>query len=184
MLRRSNIRLPRGAFSKRERLAARLRDDHGFMLAEQLVSIVFIGLLCIAVAAGLGAAISAYGAVTTASNANMLLSETVQQVSDELAFSVSAEDGTASFVSAATRTSVTMESGTEGIVLAPSGSSGAGAPVVLVAVANGLTPSFDASPTYRAATNDWTYTVVVKDESGHERARQQMVVARLNPPGT
>ena len=36
-----------------------LRDQRGFMLAEQLVSIIFIGLLCIVVTAGLGAAMSA-----------------------------------------------------------------------------------------------------------------------------
>lgn len=39
-------------------LIARLRDTRGFMLAEQLVSIIFIGLLCIVVAAGLQAAMS------------------------------------------------------------------------------------------------------------------------------
>ena len=40
------------------RLHARLRDTRGFMLAEQLVSVIFIGLLGIIVAAGIGAAMS------------------------------------------------------------------------------------------------------------------------------
>ena len=34
-------------------LRSRLRDTRGFMIAEQLASIVFIGLLCVAVGVGL-----------------------------------------------------------------------------------------------------------------------------------
>ena len=164
------------------RLSARLRDERGFMLAEQLVSVVFIGLLCVAVAAGLGAAMAAYGAITATSNANMLLSETIQQVNDELAFSISAEDGTASFVSATTRTPVTVASGDEGIVLSPT-QTGA-APIMLVAETNGLRPSFTSAPVYQAATNTWTYAVAVNDGGGSQLAEQTMTVARVNPPDT
>lgn len=165
------------------RLSARLRDERGFMLAEQLVSVIFIGLLSVAVAAGLGAAMAAYGSITATSNANMLLAETIQQVNDELAFSISVEDGTASFVSATTRTSVAMSSGDEGIVLSPT-QTGAAAPVTLVAETNGLTPSFTSPPVYQAAANTWTYAVAVSDGGGSQLAAQAMTVARVNPPDT
>ena len=172
------------AVSKRAaaRIAARLRDERGFMLAEQLVSVIFLGLLSVAVAAGLGAAMAAYGAITATSNANMLLAETVQQVNDELAFSISAEDGSATFVSAATRTSVTMASGDEGIVLSPT-QAGA-APITLVAETNGLSPSFTSPPVYQAAANTWTYAVAVSEAGGSQLAAQTMTVARVNPPDT
>ena len=39
-------------------LRSRLRDTRGFMIAEQLTSIVFIGLLCVAVGVGLQVAMS------------------------------------------------------------------------------------------------------------------------------
>ena len=39
-------------------LRSRLLDTRGFMIAEQLASIVFIGLLCIAVGVGLQVAIN------------------------------------------------------------------------------------------------------------------------------
>lgn len=39
-------------------LRSRLRDTRGFMIAEQLASIVFIGLLCVAVGVGLQVAMN------------------------------------------------------------------------------------------------------------------------------
>lgn len=169
----------------RARIAGLARDTRGFMLAEQLVSIVFIGMLCIVVAAGLGAALAAYGSITTASNANMLLSQTVQEVNDELAFSLSADADSGAFVSATTRTSVTMETGVtnktgeKGIVLEPAGEGGA--QVMLVTTTNGLTPAFTTTPAYEATSNTWTYAVAVLDSSGVVRAKQDMKVARVNP---
>lgn len=185
-MRRLHIPSPRRLAASRRaaaHIAARLRDERGFMLAEQLVSVIFIGLLSVAVAAGLGAAMAAYGAITATSNANMLLAETIQQVNDELAFSLSAEDGSASFVSAATRTSVALSSGDEGIVLSPT-QPGAAEPVTLVAETNGLTPAFTSAPVYQAAANTWTYAVAVSDGGGSQLAAQEMTVARVNPPDT
>ena len=83
-----------------------LRDQRGFMLAEQLVSIIFIGLLCIVVTAGLGAAMSAYRSITEQTHADMLLADAVERVSDEFAYALSVEgdqaieEGEVLFVSA------------------------------------------------------------------------------------
>ena len=46
-------------------LRSRLRDTRGFMIAEQLTSIVFIGLLCVAVGVGLQVAMNSYASITT-----------------------------------------------------------------------------------------------------------------------
>ena len=45
-------------------LRSRLRDTRGFMIAEQLASIVFIGLLCVAVGVGLQVAMNSYTSIT------------------------------------------------------------------------------------------------------------------------
>lgn len=159
----------------RSRLAARLRDTRGFMLAEQLISVIFIGFLCVIVAAGLGAALSAYGSITASSNANMLLSQAVQEVSDELAFSLSANsDG--SFVSETTRASATMSSDDRGIIV----TDGSGTDTVLVAPKNGLTPKFTSAPSYDAGANTWTFTIVI-NSGGAVMAEQAMTVGRVNP---
>lgn len=90
----------------RTSLVLRLRDQRGFMLAEQLVSIIFIGMLCIIVAAGMGAAMSAYRSITEQTHANMLLADAVERVSDEFAYALSVEgeddveEGEVLFVSA------------------------------------------------------------------------------------
>lgn len=72
-------------------LRSRLRDTRGFMLAEQLVSIIFIGLLCVVIAAGLTAALSAYSNITRQTNADNLLARTVEEVSNEFAYALTVE---------------------------------------------------------------------------------------------
>lgn len=164
-----------GVTTIRSRIVARLCDTRGFMLAEQLVSVIFIGLLCVAVAAGLGAALSAYSGIIATSNASMLLSQTVQEVSDELAFSLSANsDG--SFVSETTRASATMDSDASGIVMKDD----SGSSTVLVAPKNGLTPEFSSAPSYDVSSNTWTFTVTIK-QGAKVVAEQAMTVGRVNP---
>ncbi|MEG1493272.1 MAG: hypothetical protein RR218_03550 [Gordonibacter sp.] len=80
------------------RLALKLKSTQGFMLAEQLVSIIFIGLLCLAISAGLAAAMTVFANVTKVTESQALLNRSVQEISDELAFSTGAVEGT-SFVS-------------------------------------------------------------------------------------
>lgn len=167
----------RAATSCRSRLAARLRDTRGFMLAEQLVSVIFIGFLCVVVAAGLGAALSAYGSITTSSNASMVLSQAVQEVSDELSFSLSASpDG--SFVSETTRAPATMDSDGSGIVMKSTTGT-----TVLIPSKNGLTPGFSSVPSYDASSNTWTFAITVKNGDAIV-AEQAMTVGRVNPAGT
>ena len=45
-------------------LRDRVGDTRGFTLAEQLVSIVFLGLLCVVIGVGLNAALNAYRVAT------------------------------------------------------------------------------------------------------------------------
>ncbi len=160
----------RATTSCRSRLAARLRDTRGFMLAEQLVSVIFV-------AAGLGAALSAYGSITTSSNASMVLSQAVQEVSDELSFSLSASpDG--SFVSETTRAPATMDSDGSGIVMKSTTGT-----TVLIPSKNGLTPGFSSVPSYDASSNTWTFAITVKNGDAIV-AEQAMTVGRVNPAGT
>ena len=60
-------------------LRSRLRDTRGFMIAEQLTSIVFIGLLCVAVGVGLQVAMNSYASITRQAQADALLQQAVFQ---------------------------------------------------------------------------------------------------------
>ena len=59
-------------------LRSRLRDTRGFMIAEQLASIVFIGLLCVAVGVGLQVAMNSYTSITRQAQADALLQQAVE----------------------------------------------------------------------------------------------------------
>ena len=56
------------------------------MIAEQLTSIVFIGLLCVAVGVGLQVAMNSYASITRQAQADALLQQAVEVVSDELTY--------------------------------------------------------------------------------------------------
>lgn len=142
--------------SWREALTQRLRDTRGFMLAEQLVSIIFIGLLCIAVAVGLGAAMSSYAKITLQTQADAMLSQAVEVVSNELVYSLGVEGGSTKFTSATLHEQATLVSGKEnpGIWLKASSDS------CLVPVENGLTPTLD-NLEYNASTRTWTFHIAI-----------------------
>lgn len=167
----------RSVAKARAGVRVRLHDTRGFLLAEQLVSIVFIGLLCVAVAAGLTAALSAYQAITKQTDAQQMLARAVDEVNGELAYARSS-DG-AQFVSSTTNTVVQMVSTDEGIALQRVGSSSN--PEVLVGTAKGLSPAFESGPTYDSDTNAWSYTLVVRDSGMVDVFRQEMTVAQMNP---
>lgn len=135
----------------------RLKNTQGFMLAEQLISIVFIGLLCIAIAAGLGAAMSAYANITTQTSADTLLSQAVEVVSDQLAFAqgdCAAAGGSASFVSASTHTAVSLSAQDGAIVLSDTTGT-----TTLVPVTDSL--SLQTSFSYDDVARMWTCSVSV-----------------------
>lgn len=94
------------------RLGARTRlsDTRGFALAEQLIGILFLGLLIVVIGAGLSAAMQAYRTANESTRANELLTRAVQEVGDELAFSLSVEvaGGDPVFVSPTTKTPVKL----------------------------------------------------------------------------
>lgn len=168
----------------------RLRDKRGFVLAEQLVSIIFLGLLCVAITAGLGAAVTSFGSVSQEAQAQQLLTRTVQEVGDELAFSLSVDAGDGSFVSSTTRTIVQIGNAADdtGIVLVGDGiaqgvPSAVGASVetvLLVPAANGLTPRIE-DLLYVPADNIWQFTVdIVRSENNTVVvATTDMTVARV-----
>lgn len=158
-------------------LRARLHDTRGFMLAEQVVSIAFLGLLCVAVAAGLTAALSAYSGITKQTNAQQLLARTVDEVNNELTYARSSAGQ--QFISATTRTEVQLISNDQGIALQRMDPFAD--PEVLVGAANGLMPTFEVEPTYDFDTNTWSYTVVIKDSGMVDILRQEMTVVQVNP---
>ena len=146
--------------------AARLCDQRGFMLAEQLVSIIFIGLLCIVVAAGLGAAMSAYTNITKQTQADIMLSQAVEAVSDELVYALDVEnDGLQSEENPLYFTSVTrhelavLQQDDRGIWL-----NAAGEQSRLVPAENGLTPQLE-SLSYNEATGIWSFEITIKSDT-------------------
>lgn len=159
-------------------LRTRLRDTHGFMLAEQLVSVIFIGLLCLVVAAGLSAAMSAYGSITTQTRANNLLSNAVQIVSDQLVFSQDPDAATSQYTSGSEHVRGKLQNANNGIELSytydvvdedgnkgtktgttqlvsPKQESQGSAPILSVGFVSGKEPKYNAS------SNTWTYSVQV-----------------------
>lgn len=165
-------------------LRNRLDDRSGFTLAELLITVVFIGLLTIAIGAGLSAALSAYGTNAKISNANLLMNRTVEEVSDQLAFALdvgSAEDPAGSFVSSTLRTTVHFEnideSDTEDADEDEAQKKAMGiylvweeneedetkkASLPLIPAAHGLVPEI-VDLSYNETANAWEYTINVKD---------------------
>lgn len=159
-------------------LASRLRDTRGFMIAEQLISIIFIGLLCVAVAAGLGAAMSSYSRITLQTQADALLSQAVEQVSDELVYALEVEgDGVQSdgnplyFTSATRHETAVLQTREDGIWLNCS------AAARLASTKDGLTPQL-ASLSYDAAAGTWSFRITVQSGSS-TLADTTMTVKRI-----
>lgn len=159
-------------------LASRLRDTRGFMIAEQLISIIFIGLLCVAVAAGLGAAMSSYSRITLQTQADALLSQAVEQVSDELVYALEVEgDGVQSdgnplyFTSATRHETAVLQTREDGIWLNCS------AAARLASTKDGLAPQL-ASLSYDAAAGTWSFRITVQSGSS-TLADTTMTVKRI-----
>lgn len=140
--------------------ANRLRDTRGFMLGEQLISIIFLGLLCLVVAAGTGAAMNSYAAVTQVATAQSLTDDAVARINDELQFArdvvVTKEDTT--FISSWLNHRVMLKNGDNAIVLSYVNETKT--PPVVVASSSGvLVPVLKGlhydGPDYKT----WTYTI-------------------------
>lgn len=160
----------------------KLRSTAGFTLAEQLISMIFIGLLCIAVGTGISVAMNTFGKVNDQTNADQLLMRTIQEVNSELAYSESVEaaSGTYSYISPSSGTRVTLASDSRGIVIKGTDIGGTGVnEVVLVPTANDMVPSFK-SLSYQNTNNTWQYTVSIARTGSPTStlAEQSMTVAR------
>lgn len=153
-------------------LLARLRDTRGFMIAEQLISIIFIGLLCIAVTAGLQAAMNSYGRITLQTQADSMLSQAVEVVSDELVYAFGVEGGSVAFVSATRHENATLRSDEQGIWL-----EAAGTQYNLASTENGLTPQL-ASLSYDATAGTWSFRITIQS-GGSTLADTTMTVKRI-----
>lgn len=150
----------------------KLASNEGFSLAELLISMVFIGLLCLVIAAGIGAALAAYGNITTQSNANQLLSRSMQEISDELMYATKVESDN-SFVSANTNTRVKFENSSEGILLQGEGVGGSGIDsVLLIPAVDNLVATID-QPVYDPKTNCWIYAVTIQNSVSGDRITDQ-----------
>lgn len=151
---------------------ARLRDTRGFMIAEQLISIIFIGLLCVIVAAGLGAAMSVYGRITTQTQADSMLSQAVEVVSDELVYALGVEDGSVAFVSATRHENATLRSDEQGIWL-----EAAGTQYNLAPTENELSPTLSGL-SYDADAGTWSFRITI-ERGGSALADTTMTVKRI-----
>lgn len=156
-------------------LRAKLRSTAGFSLAEQLISMIFIGLLCVVVAAGIGAALAAQGNMSSVSEANQMLSRTLEEVSDELAFSVAVDADATTYESASAKALVTLGNSDQGIVMTEAGAGGATR--LMVPGTATLTPQFASAPLYDPQSNTWSYAIIIK-KGDEVIASQEMKVAR------
>ncbi|WP_080800959.1 PulJ/GspJ family protein [Arabiibacter massiliensis] len=68
------------------RARARLGASDGFTLGEVLATVVLVGLLTLAIAAGIGVAVNAYGDIRGHSDEQAVLNNAVTAVADELRF--------------------------------------------------------------------------------------------------
>lgn len=65
----------------------RLAQQDGFTLAEQLVALLFMGFLCMVVAAGITASVRVNERITTTTRANTMLQEAVTEINYQLEYS-------------------------------------------------------------------------------------------------
>lgn len=162
----------------------RLRDTRGFMIGEQLVSIIFIGLLCIAVTAGLQAAMNSYSRITLQTQADAMLQNAVEVVSNELVYALSVEGDEAEetgeiyFVSATRHETAALQSRADGIWL-----NAAGAQACIAAAENGLAPQLEDLVYHRGAgtgapANSWTFRIAINSGS-NVLAETTMTVKRI-----
>lgn len=156
--------------SCRKALAERLRDTRGFMIGEQLISIIFIGLLCIAVTAGLQAAMNSYSKITQQTQADAMLLNAVEVVSDELVYALEVFPDS-SFVSATRHEKATLTSDAQGVLL-----DSAGAKEYLAVAENGLTPKLE-SLSY-ASDGTWSFKISVNSGTS-ALAETTMTVKRI-----
>ena len=176
--------LNRNTKAARVRVIKKLGETAGFTLAEQLLSALLIGLLSIAVAAGLGVATRVYGAVSLEAGANQLMMRAVQEVNDELAYSVSVSSDGQNYMSAMTRTIVHLENSNtnQGISMTGVGLGGSltgdEKSVVLVPRSAELNILFGIMPIYNKSSNAWTYTISVSKDDGTVLEEQSMKVTR------
>ena len=163
-------------------LRSRLRATRGFMIAEQLASIVFIGLLCVAVGVGLQVAMNSYTSITRQAQADALLQQAVEVVSDELTYARDVEgEGTQApdnplYFTSPTRheTSVlqSSETGEDGIWL-----NAAGEQSQIVPARDGLAPKL-AELSYNADNETWSFRITIA--SGEDVAAETaMTVKRI-----
>lgn len=157
---------------------SRIHSTQGFTLAEQLISILFLGLLCIVIGVGLNAALQAYRVANESTRANELLARAVEEVSDELAFarSVDAPGNDPVYVSSVTKTPVRLGNASDGkgiALVAASSDAGGNAeqtPRVLVASSHGLIVeisevAFNGNQGDNNKQSTWNYRIEVKRES-------------------
>lgn len=156
--------------SCRKALAERLRDTRGFMIGEQLISIIFIGLLCIAVTAGLQAAMNSYSKITQQTQADAMLLNAVEVVSDELVYALEVFPDS-SFVSATRHEKATLTSDAQGVLL-----DSAGAKEYLAVAESGLTPKLE-SLSY-ASDGTWSFKISVNSGTS-ALAETTMTVKRI-----
>ncbi|MEG0619777.1 MAG: hypothetical protein RR477_01455, partial [Raoultibacter sp.] len=160
--------------------AKRLSDTRGFMLGEQLISIVFLGMLCLVVAAGTGAAMSNYTAITQAATCQAVTDDAIARINAELQFAQDPvwDDSLQEWhFTSANRGAVRMrteydylETGTpQGIVLQEKMPVGHDKTIETLAARSGLhvplggsiQPLLAGSIQYDPATKLWTYQLVV-----------------------
>ena len=182
--------ISRGFHSLVRQVRQKLRNTQGFMLGEQLIRVIFIGLLCIAVGAGLSAALTVFSNVTQVTESQALLNRAVQEVSDELAYACDVERGSAplSFVSNSVHARVTLIDETaadaQGIALQGAGIK-SGDPtkdetVLLIPSMGNFVPQIK-DLAYEEASKLWTFTIniVQKDTTSNVLATTAMTVARI-----
>lgn len=159
-------------------LRAKLRDTCGFTLAEQLISIVFLGLLVVVIGVGLNAAFQSYRLANESTRANELLTRAVEEVSDELAFAVSVEGAgpDPTYVSSTTKTPVKIGNAADGsgIALSPQkknseSDASTPAPSLLVASSHELTVEilkveFNNDQADNGKRNTWDFEIGVKQQ--------------------
>ena len=172
---RFRLRLRPSLCGARPKLCRRLHDTRGFTLAEQLISIVFLGLLCVVIAVGLNTAFQSYRLANESTRANELLTRAVEEVGDELAFASSVEVTGAgpTFVSPTTKQPVAIGNDADGsgivLVSQNAGDDSAFDPVLLVASSHGLTVevfdvAFNDDKTDIGKKNTWDFRIDIKQQ--------------------
>lgn len=158
----------------------KIRRRDGFTLTEVLATVVLVGLMSIAVTAGVGAAIRSYRGIRLKADAQTLLATTVSAFTADMGTAENVErdpDGTVSFYSGFRKCKMKYQSGNDGIKVVLTGKTETPLPLLTERTQTlDLVPEIENSGiSYDPDKHYFSFTIDINKE-GNTIEKQEVVI--------